>query len=126
LPYVHSNADIHHGKSFFFTTDDSQIYFSEFPEDTFENAKALVVVLRYAHIAKDALHVSVKQTKTELDQTKTELDQTKTELDQTKTELDQTKTELDQTKTELDQTKASLSWRITQPLRKMNQILKGK
>jgi glycosyltransferase involved in cell wall biosynthesis len=112
LPYVHSNADIHHGKSFFFTTDDSQIYFSEFPEDTFENAKALVVVLRYAHIAKDALHVSVKQTKTELDQTKTELDQTKTELDQTKTELDQTKT--------------SLSWRITKPLRKMKQILKGK
>jgi hypothetical protein len=36
------------------------------------------------------------------------------------------KSELDQTKAELDQTKASLSWRVTQPLRKIKQILKGR
>ncbi|KFL33537.1 MULTISPECIES: hypothetical protein [unclassified Sulfurospirillum] len=66
MPHVHSNAEIHHGKSYFFTTDDSQMYFSEHAESVFENAQALVVVLRYAHVAKDALHVSVKQKNQEL------------------------------------------------------------
>lgn len=66
LPYVHSNEEIHHGKSYFFTTDDSQIYLSGLDESTFENAQSLVVLLRYAHIAKDALHVSVKQKNQEL------------------------------------------------------------
>ncbi|WP_041962297.1 hypothetical protein [Sulfurospirillum cavolei] len=97
LPYVHSNAEIHHGKSYFFTTDDSQIYLSGLDESTFENAQSLVVVLRYAHIAKDALHVSVKQTKTELDQTKTEL----------------------------FSVYQSSSWNLTRPLRKIKQILQG-
>ena len=117
LPYVHSNAEIHHGKSLFFTTNDPQMYFSGLDESTFEGAQLLVVVLRYMHIAKDALHVCVKQTKSELDQTKSELDQTKSELDQTKSELDQTKSELDQTKSELDNTRNTLSWKITKPLR---------
>ncbi|NBL00451.1 MAG: class I SAM-dependent methyltransferase, partial [Erysipelotrichia bacterium] len=54
LPFLQSNAEMHHGKGYFFTTDDSQMYFNGLDEDTFENAQSLVVVLRYAHIAKDA------------------------------------------------------------------------
>jgi len=74
LPYVHSNAEIHHGKSYFFTTDDSRMYFSGLDESTFENVQSLVMVLRYIHIEKDALRVSVKQKNQELEQKNQELE----------------------------------------------------
>jgi hypothetical protein len=67
VPYIQTNAEINHGKAYFFTTNDSQMYFSGLDESIFENAQSLVVVLRYAHIAKDALHVSVKQKNQELE-----------------------------------------------------------
>lgn len=112
LPYVQSNAEIHHGKSYFFTTDDSQICFNGLDEHIFQNAQLLVMVLRYAHIAKDALHVSVKQLRTELDNTRTDLDQTKNTIDKLENEV---------LKYAL-----SRSWKITRPLRSLMELIKGR
>lgn len=70
MPYISSNCDIKHSNSYFFTTNDSQIYFENLSIDIFENATSLEVSIRYAHISKDALEVTIKQ---ELEQTKQEL-----------------------------------------------------
>jgi len=91
VPNVVTEVCSHHGKSYFFDAHDPQIYFDGIGADLLLGAKSLVAKIRFAHVGTDALHVSVKQTKTEL-----------------------------------DQTKSSLSWRITQPLRKIKQTLKGK
>jgi glycosyltransferase involved in cell wall biosynthesis len=122
MPNVSANTCVQHGKSFFFETYNPQINFDTIGADVLTDVKALIARMRYAHIGRDAVHLCVNQLMIDKNYL---LEQTKTELDQTKTELDQTKTELDQTKTELDQTKKSLSWRITQPLQKIKQILKG-
>ena len=70
MPYISSNCDIKHSNSYFFTTNDSQIYFENLPSDIFENTNSMEVSIRYAHISKDALEVTIKQ---ELEQTKQEL-----------------------------------------------------
>ena len=139
LPYVHSNAEIHHGKSYFFTTDDSQMYFSGLDESTFENAQSLVMVLRYAHIAKDALHVSVKQKNQELANSKdyiaslqqevedktnwaVSLDQ---ELANSKDYIEKQHLEIEQLQNELIQLYLSRSYKITRPLRIIMRTLKS-
>lgn len=115
---ISANACIHHGKSYFFETINPVITFEGLSGEQLVGAEKLIVKIRYPHIAKDALAVSIKQIKLELDQTKVELAQTKVKLDDSNTELDQTKTEL-------EQIKRSLSWWITQSLQKIKQILKG-
>ena len=122
IHHISANTIIHHGKRYFFDTIDPIIHFSS---EDFSGAQQLIARIRYPHIARDALEMCIHQTKLDQNQTKTELDQTKTELEQTKTELEQTKTELKQTKTELKQIYASKSYRITKPLRKIQQLLKG-
>ena len=63
----------------------------------FKDAQKLITHIRYVHIGRDALEMSNRHIKLELEQTKGEL----------------------------EQTKANPSWRVTKPLRKMKQILKG-
>ena len=89
---ISSNSIINHGKNYFFDIEDPNIYFEG--TDTFQNTDKLIVAIRFVHIGKDALHVSVKQTKTELDQTKTEL----------------------------EKIYISKSWKITKPLRSIFEI----
>lgn len=101
VPYISSNCDIKHSNSYFFTTNDSQIYFENLPSDIFENTNSMEVSIRYAHISKDALEVTIKQ------------------------ELEQTKQELEQTKQELANIYTSKSWKITRPLRKIMRVLRG-
>ncbi len=101
MPYISSNCDIKHSNSYFFTTNDSQIYFENLPSDIFENTNSMEVSIRYAHISKDALEVTIKQ------------------------ELEQTKQELEQTKQELANIYTSKSWKITRPLRKIMRVLRG-
>lgn len=66
VPYISSNCDINHSNNYFFITNDSQIYFEKLSSDVFENATSLEVSIRYAHISKDALEITAKQTKQEL------------------------------------------------------------
>ena len=117
LQHVHSNAEIHHGTSYFFTTDDSQMYFSELAESTFENAQVLVVVLRYAHIAKDALHVSVKQKNQELEHKELNIQSLNQELEHKELNIQSLNHQL----IDLD---ISKSWKIISPLRKIMRIIR--
>ena len=101
IDHINTNAITHHEKSYFFDTIDPIIHFSS---EDFSGAQQLIARIRYPHIAREALEICIHQTKTELGQTKTELGQTKTEL---------------------EQVYASKSYRITKPLRKIQQLLKG-
>ena len=104
LPYMYSNAEIYHSKNYFFTTNDSQMYFGELDESTFANVQALVVLLRYVHIAKDALHVSVKQITQELENKEEAISKITQEL---------------------SLIHLSKSWRFTKPLRNIRKFLKS-
>jgi predicted SAM-dependent methyltransferase len=115
IHHISANTIIQHGKSYFFDTIDPIIHFSS---EDFSGAQKLIARIRYPHIAREALEMCI-------DQTKLEQNQTKKELEQTKEELEQTKEELEQTKEELEQVYASKSYRITKPLRKIQQLLKG-
>gem|GEM_PF-3886698 len=133
LPYVYSNAEIHHGKGYFFTTDDSQIYLSGLDESTFENAQSLVVVLRYAHIGKDALHVSVKQKNEELSTKEANIQSLNEELSTKEANIQSLNEELSTKEAniqslneELTDVYTSKSWKITRPLRHFKRIIKGK
>jgi len=102
---ISANVCSHHGKAYFFEHFDPQIYFEGLSAEELKGSESLEMVVRYAHIAKDAVHVCANQ------------------IANDKNHLVNM---LEQTKKELDQTKSSLSWRITQPLRKIKQTLKGK
>jgi len=104
-PKISANVCSHHGKAYFFEHFDPQIYFEGLSAEELKGSESLEMVVRYAHIAKDAVHVCANQ------------------IANDKNHLVNM---LEQTKKELDQTKSSLSWRITQPLRKIKQTLKGK
>ena len=132
LPYVHSNAEIHHGKSLFFTTNDPQMYFSGLDESTFEDAQLLVVVLRYMHIAKDALHVCVKQKNQELLDKEHNIQSLNQELLDKEHNIQSLNQELldkehniQSLNQELLDMYTSKSWKITRPLRHFKCIIKG-
>ena len=97
LPHISTNACAAHDKSYFFDTEDSNIYFEGLAVDDFKGAEKLIAMIYFIHKGEDALRVSVKQIKAELAQTKAEL----------------------------AQIKCSLSWKITKPLRKVKSIMKG-
>lgn len=65
-------ADVcsHHGKSYFFDANDPQIYFGDIGADALLGPISLVAKIRFAYVGKDALHVSLKQTKIELNDIK--------------------------------------------------------
>ena len=100
---ISSNSIINHGENYFFDTEDPNIYFKGTDVDTFQNTDKLIVAIRFVHIGKDALRVSIKQTKTELDQTKQALDAKSEEINNLKIELTSLYT--------------SKSWKLTRPLR---------
>ncbi|KHG32923.1 hypothetical protein [Sulfurospirillum sp. MES] len=132
LPYVHSNAEIHHGKSLFFTTNDPQMYFSGLDESTFEGAQSLVVVLRYMYIAKDALHVCVKQKNRELLDKEHNIQSLNRELLDKEHNIQSLNRELldkehniQSLNRELLDMYTSKSWKITRPLRHFKRIIKG-
>ena len=104
VPYLQTNAEINHNKVYFFITDDPQIYFNSLDESTFEGAQSLVVVLRYIYIAKDALHICVKQKNQELLSKESSIQNLNQELIVLYT---------------------SRSWKLTRPLRKVFQKIKN-
>ena len=117
VPYLQTNAEMNHGKAYFFITDDSQMYVSGFEENPFENAQSLVVVLRYAHIAKDALHVSVKQKSQELEHKEQNINA----LSQ---ELEHKEQNIQRLSSELAGMYQSNSWKMTKPLRSLMRSIK--
>jgi len=98
LPLIQTNALIHHDKSYFFTTEDSQICFDGLNKAILHESQILTVNIHYLHVGEDALRVSVEQSRTELEQSRTEL----------------------------FTIYESKSWKVTRPLRKIKQILQGK
>lgn len=100
-PCIKANACSHHGKSYFFDFPDPQVCFHGISVDELSGVKSLIAKIRFAHVGRDAVHVCAKQLLTDKNYIIAIKDK------------------------ELDQTKTSLIWRVTKPLRKIKQLLKG-
>jgi len=64
LPLLQTNAIVNHEKNYFFTAEDSQIFFDKLNKKIL--LQALIVNIRYTHIGNDALHVIEKQINQEI------------------------------------------------------------
>lgn len=140
LPFIHANASLQHGKSYFFKFIDPQIYFEGLGNDKLYGAKKLIARIRYPHIARDAVRVSmnqlaidkdtiIKSKNQEIETLQATLNQKIESKNTIIEEKEQIITEyaqkLQDVQYKFDKILLSSSWKITKPLRRIKQMLKG-
>ncbi len=101
-----SNAILNLANYYFFNTTDSNCYFSSLE---LTGVEKLYVRIRYTRTGRDALEISNKRIQEELAHNKAELEERQTELAHNKAEL--------------FSMQISLSWKITQPLRMISDMI---
>ncbi|DAB29398.1 MAG TPA: hypothetical protein CFH84_09750 [Sulfurimonas sp. UBA12504] len=148
-PKISANVCSHHGKSYFFEFFDPQIYFEGLSSEELSGAKSLEMVVRYAHVAKDAVHVCANQIANdkdhkinlllqEIESKNQEIESKNQEIESKNQEIESKNQEIESKNQEIESKNqahllledelvrlySSRSWKITRPMRRLARFLR--
>lgn len=106
LPYISGNYLINHGKSYFFNTNDPQLYFEALESGILSDAKRLTIEVHYVHIGIDALQACLNQM---IDDNNAKISLFKEELDKKSAKISLFEEELNKKSAEIQNIKLDLS-----------------